>query len=400
MIAADHVRHSNFRSGIPTLGPRASDCSRLHGGRDYQQSLASEVVQALEAPLPGRASRAIVSSALVIVPTGGGKTHLALSVAKVLQDDLGYRIGWCATRRELLRQAAEENRRFNFGVDLRLVSLFDRSPPECDVLLMDEAHHDACATAASLTAAVKPAFVIGLTATPYRTDRARLSYNHVLRRCSIQSLQDNGYLSQYRHVVIESWEPSKVASAWIADRDRFGKSVIFFRTEAEGRECLRVLRAARVACDLVGGATNREQQLADFAADKLELLIAMGCLTEGFNDPSLETVFVRPASRGPTVQMAGRVFRLHSGVPVKTVVQSQRTPMTMSRIARPREQYLVLDGVWRSIGATPILDCLVASMRKLAAAEAPVLPKILRPRGSARPCRPRFFSSDRPDQES
>ncbi len=401
MVAASHPGPTNFRgSSHPTLGPCACNCSRAHGGREYQQALAGEVVQALEAPLPGRASRAIVSSALVIVPTGGGKTHLALSIAKTLQDEAGLRIGWCATRRELLRQAAEENRRFGFGVDLRLVSLFDRSPPECDVLMMDEAHHDACTTAASLTAAVRPAFVIGLTATPYRTDRARLSYNHVLRRCSIQSLQDDGFLSQYRHVVIESWEPAKVAAAWLADRDQFGKTVIFFRTAAEGRACLAMLRLARVACELVTGESDRQQQIADFAADRLEVLIAMGCLTEGFNDPSLRTVFVRPASRGPTVQMAGRVFRLHPGIAIKTVVQPQRTPMPMPRIARPSEQYLVVDGEWRSIGATPRLDVLVDSMRRLAASAAPVLPKILRPQRGARLFRPGFISPDRPDQES
>ncbi len=357
------------------------------------------MIHALEAPIPGRASRSIVSSALVIVPTGGGKTHLGLSVAATLQDQ-GLRVGWCAAKRELLRQVDQENKRFGFGVELRLVSMFDRSPPPCDCLIMDEAHHDACTSAASLLAAMSPAYVIGLTATPFRTDQARLAYNHVLRRCSIQSLQDDGYLSHYRHITIESWDPIQVARVWLADRAEFGKTVIFFRTEADGALCVNELRTAGVACELVSGRTDRDSQIADFAADRLQVLVAMACLTEGFNDPSLKTVFVRPASRGPTVQMAGRVFRQHPNIPIKTLVQCQRTPMPFPRIAKPREQFVITNGVWRSIGATRQLDALVQSMRALAASGVPQLPKVFARGRARRRVRPGQFSTDRPDQES
>lgn len=387
-------------SATATLGPAARDRCSAHGGRVYQQELSQQVIQALEAPIPGRASRAVVSSALVIVPTGGGKTHLGLSIAATLQHLAGMRIGWCASKRELLRQVDDENRRFGFGVDLRLVSMFDRSPPPCDILIMDEAHHDACASSASVMAAMAPGYVIGLTATPYRTDQARLSYNHILRRCSIQSLQDDGYLSPYRHVTIDSWDPVLVARTWLAHRDEFGKTVIFFRTAVEGQACLAELRSAGIACDLVSGQTDRDAQIGRFAAGELQLLVAMACLTEGFNDPSLRTVFVRPASRGPTVQMAGRVFRLHPDIPMKTVVQCQRTPLPFPRLARPREQFVIVDGVWRSIGATRRLDTLVNSMRQLAAAGSPQLPKAFIRGRSRRRARPGQFSPERPDQES
>jgi superfamily II DNA or RNA helicase len=249
-------------------------------------------------------------------------------------------------------------------------------------------------------AAMAPGYVIGLTATPYRTDQARLSYNHILRRCSIQSLQDDGYLSPYRHVTIDSWDPVLVARTWLAHRDEFGKTVIFFRTAVEGQACLAELRSAGIACDLVSGQTDRDAQIGRFAAGELQVLVAMACLTEGFNDPSLRTVFVRPASRGPTVQMAGRVFRLHPDIPMKTVVQCQRTPLPFPRLARPREQFVIVDGVWRSIGATRRLDTLVNSMRQLAAAGSPQLPKAFIRGRSRRRARPGQFSPERPDQES
>ena len=47
-------------------------------------------------------------------------------------------------------------------------------------------------------------------------------------------------------------------------------------------------------------------------------------LTEGFDDPTLQTVWVRPSGRGPTIQMAGRVLR-KCGDMVKQIVQCRET---------------------------------------------------------------------------
>jgi superfamily II DNA or RNA helicase len=360
-----------------SLADAASECSAERQGRPHQRELTRDIVMALERPpqlAPTRGNHGASCSALVVVPTGGGKTHVALSAAQVLQRKAGLRVGWCAARRELLRQAEAENERFGFGVEMRMISLFDRRAPQCDLLIMDEAHHDACVTAANLQAHVRARYVVGLTATPWRTDRARLSYSHVLRRCSIQSLQDDGFLSRYVHVSIESWKPELVARTWLESPDRFGRSVMFFRTQKEAARCLDTLRAGGAAADLVTGDSDRESQIADFAAGELDVLVAMGCLCEGFSDPGLATVFVRPASKGPTVQMAGRVFRTHPDIPLKTIVQSRDTPVPFTRIARPVEQHMIDAGQWRALGATRKLDDLVHRMRQIAAQSQAVLP--------------------------
>jgi superfamily II DNA or RNA helicase len=363
-----------------SLAPAAAECSERFSGRPHQRELTHDTVAALETPsLTPTAvhSQCPRSSALVVVPTGGGKTHVALSAARVIQREAGLRVGWCASRRELLRQAQAENVRFQFDVDMSLISLFDRDPPRCDLLIMDEAHHDACVSAANLQARVRATYVIGLTATPWRTDRARLSYSHVLRRCSIQSLQDDGFLSRYVHVSIDSWQPEPVAATWLSSRERFGKSVMFFRTRAEATRCVGALRDGGASADLVTGASDREAQIEAFAAGQTDVLVAMGCLCEGFSDPSIATVFVRPASRGPTVQMAGRAFRRHPDIPLKTIVQSRDTPVPFTRVARPAEQYLLEGGAWRALGATPQLDSVVHRMRCIAARAPVTLPGLL-----------------------
>ena len=42
-------------------------------------------------------------------PTGSGKTIMGLAIARWMQQNLGYRVGWTAMRRNLLAQAVAEN---------------------------------------------------------------------------------------------------------------------------------------------------------------------------------------------------------------------------------------------------------------------------------------------------
>ena len=55
-------------------------------------------------------------SALVLSPTGSGKTFMGLATASILQRTYGLRVGWTAMRRNLLTQASQENIAFGFNV--------------------------------------------------------------------------------------------------------------------------------------------------------------------------------------------------------------------------------------------------------------------------------------------
>ena len=82
-------------------------------------------------------------------------------------------------RRNLLAQAAEKNRRRRFGIDLRLISMFDKSPPEADLLVVDEAQHDAALSMANLHSMIQPKKILGLSARP--TSAARLPTSTIWR---------------------------------------------------------------------------------------------------------------------------------------------------------------------------------------------------------------------------
>jgi len=380
------------------LGSAAVAMCAAACARPYQREIAAECMKHLRAsrkvgiaPVSGRRSRSV----LIQAPTGSGKTLMGLICGAVLQNVLGLRVGWCAGRQELLRQAARENAKFDLGVELVMISMFDRRPPNVDVLIIDEAHHDGAMSMATLHGVIDPSIVLGLTATPYRRDRVKLCFEKVIRSCSIQRLVDDGYLSRYRHFTIPCWAPTEVAAGYSRDRAKWGQSLIFFHTKAAASECLEALRAHRVKAELVTGTSDRDTQIKAFESGEVEVLLSMNILTEGFDCPSLRTVFCRPSSRATTVQMGGRVFRLHDGTPMKQIVQMRGTPMPFTRIVRPEEQHLLIDGQWRSLGATRELDGEIEAQRQRLADVKVDLPRFLtHGRGRPRTQRRRAAAAD------
>ena len=77
-------------------------------------------------------------SVLIESPTGSGKIVMGLLIAKTLQDRHNLTVGW-VMRRNLLAQAAAENVRRQIGLRMELISMFDKDPPQVDLLVVDEA---------------------------------------------------------------------------------------------------------------------------------------------------------------------------------------------------------------------------------------------------------------------
>src|SRR5262245_24469579 len=151
-------------------------------------------------------------SLLIESPTGSGKTVMALLISRLMQDLQGLRVGWVAMRRNLLTQAAEENRAKAINADLTFISMFDRDPPTgLDMLVVDEAQHDAASSMAFLHQRIQPRFILGLSATPFRHDRVKLCFDKVIRDAGIHTLIQDGYLSQYHHYTIPEFLPATVA---------------------------------------------------------------------------------------------------------------------------------------------------------------------------------------------
>lgn len=334
--------------------------------RDYQKRVVARVIEMFSGPhVDRKVELPEARSAIVESPTGSGKTVMGLLVAKWAQERLGMRVVWTAMRRNLLVQVERENRARGFGVDLTTVSMFDRAPPRGDLLIVDEAHHDATKSMASLHAAVGARKVLGLTATPWRADRHGLCFERSVRDAGIRQLVLDGFLSPFAHYTIPAYTPAAVAATWLREPERFGRSLIFFRTINECRACAAILEAAGVPCEVVTASSDRDAQIDRFERGDVRVILGVAVLAEGFDCPGLQTVFCRPSGKGPAVQMAGRVLRRAADVPLKAIVQCRATKHPFTATATPAVQYVESDGGWRSIGLNDRVERATARMLEL-----------------------------------
>jgi superfamily II DNA or RNA helicase len=230
---------------------------------------------------------------------------------------------------------------------------------------------------ANLHCLVRPRKILGLTATPFRTDRIKLCFDKVIKDAGIQQLIQDGYLSRYHHYTIPEHTPRTVAECYLREPRRWGRSLVFFHRLDQCRACCDLLTRQGVRVEVVTAVTNRERQLADFAAGRLDVLVNMCILTEGFDCPTLQTVFCRPSGRSCTIQMAGRVFRRHAEIPFKQVVQCQKTPHPMPKTALAAEQYVWLDGGWRTLALNRRIEAISNQARQLIARSPVELPKLV-----------------------
>jgi superfamily II DNA or RNA helicase len=351
--------------------------SKVFEKRDYQERIHEKATEYFAQPDTG-----VVKTLLIESPTGSGKTVMGLRLAKQLEEQ-GHKIGWIAHRKELLNQAMEANEDFFKIKDIKPISLFTRDPSEYKdrtVVIVDEAQHDAAKSAAILHDAIRPKIIIGLTATPYRTDKANLCFQKVVRDAGIHQLIREGYLAEFNQFIYnQEWTPHNIATLYASNPERWGKSVIYFLTTDAAVECAKLLQEAGIAANYVIGSEPREKALEAFKKNELCVLTNVAVLTEGFDEPSLRTAFVRPSSKGPTVQMAGRAFRKHPDTPVVNIVQSNDTKYPFTRHATAFNQFVMEDQKWRSIDPKNLAPIFAAQRRKIAAAKVD-LPQYLKTR--------------------
>lgn len=327
-------------------------------------------------------------SVLIQSPTGSGKTIMALLAARLLQEqNPELVVGWVAMRRNLLAQARKENVEKEIGVqNIHYTSMFDKYPEALlnakeegkqVLLVIDEAQHDAAASCAHLHNIVEPEMTLGMTATPFRTDRMKLCFDSVIQDAGIHRLIQDGYLSQYNHYTIQDWRPETVCKHYLSDPERWGKSIFYFQDLSLCSKAHEILEGAGITVDTVTGDSDWESQLKAFRNGDVRCLINCMKLTEGFDEPALHTAWVRDSGKGCTMQMGGRAFRIHPKLPVKNIVQSKNTRWPFIRTAMPHMQYLWQNDAWASLKVNPQIEEINQNARVAIAQIEVTLPQFL-----------------------
>ena len=296
-----------------------------------------------------------------MLPTGCGKTICFASVIEhEIQD--GSRALVLAHRGELLTQAADKLRDA-CGIESALekagssslgsclpvtvgsvqslgrIERLDRFPEDYfRTIVVDEAHHALSDTYQRVLWHFPEANVLGVTATPDRGDKKKLSeyfdseaYDYPMSR----AVQE-GYLVPVKAQMIPlelNIREARLSNGDYAAGDigsilepyleqiaremvhycQGRKTVVFLPLISTSRMFCRILNKAGLrACEVNGGSRDRAEILADFAAGEYDVLCNSMLLTEGWDCPAVDCVVVlRPTKiRSLYQQMVGRGMRL------------------------------------------------------------------------------------------
>jgi len=301
------------------------------------------------------------SSVMLESPVGSGKTYMALEVIHRLQEKLGrkLKVGWVAPRHHLLDQMMEANHELHQD-NVRPISLFERNPPEVEFVVLDEAHHEATQSCVMLYERMKPEFILGLSATPLRTDRMKLSFQETVNTCSIGRLIREDYLSKFNSYLMPRYTPRDVAEHYLKCPERWGKSLVYFHTIAECLEFRTFMAEGGVEVEVVTAESDKDRQLQRFLENKVKVIANVAMLTEGFDQPDVLSIFARDASRLPTIQMCGRGLRTSPGKDACNIVQSANTKYLFEKVAPAKNMFRYQQGRWLALkdGTQEIEDTL------------------------------------------
>ena len=289
-----------------------------------------------------------VNSVLLEAPVGSGKTIMGLKIVQGLMQSSCEKLScaWVAPRHYLLDQLMESND--NFDLPIKTVSMFTKpeNAEQFDIVVIDEAHHEATSSFINLFTRMRPKYLLGLSATPLRTDKVKLAFSATVNECNIHQLIQDGFLSKFNSYIIENFSPENVVKHYLAREKEWGKTLVFMPTLAECAKFQSLIREQGRNCLFIKSGDERARE--QFENGTCQLAVNCQLLTEGFDMPELQTVFVRNSSRLPMIQMAGRVLRKHCDKAIANIVQSKDTSFLAKKMAEPEQIFH-----WRK-------DCFVA----------------------------------------
>ena len=302
-----------------------------------------------------------VKNTLLVLPTGCGKTVV---FSKVIEDQVkeGKRVLVMAHRGELLDQAADKLHKMTgltcavekadqscLGTWNRVVvgsvqslmrpsRLAKFNKDYFDAIIVDEAHHAVSDTYTRVLEHFNQANVLGVTATPERSDMRKLGslFQSLAYEYSIVQAIKEGYLCKIKaqtvplkidmnsvSVTAGDFSANEIGTALDPYLEQIAtemetvcknrKTVVFLPLIATSQKFKNILiNHGFKAAEVNGNSDDREQILKDFSDNKYNVICNSMLLTEGWDCPDVDCIVVlRPTKvRSLYCQMVGRGTRL------------------------------------------------------------------------------------------
>jgi len=301
--------------------------------RDYQIDAVNKTVDAFNTDKLARV--------LITQPTGSGKT---LTVAAVLNDQRiidtlkrdatrPFRVVFRCHMKRLATQAKrlfEQEPRFvsveKFGehsdpslIEVVYVSLSKKITDEFDLMVIDEAHHEACSGSQSAYTTMGFYPMVGITATPERSDKLLIKFNHVISGLTRRDAVQRQFIcdADINTIVDTSGKLDKVPlMREIVDNfvGEMRQTIVFMRTLDECVQvadylCQKGYQAVAVTGDYEGACLDK--LLDDFSDGAVQFLVSSRKLGEGIDCANVSDVIIakRVGSYTDLNQHIGRASR-------------------------------------------------------------------------------------------
>lgn len=284
---------------------------------------------------------------MIVVPTGGGKTVIFSHLIKKLE----VKTLVIAHTKELISQCVRTLDRMNIqGIDVWTIQKFgmrfkQKKLKEYDLIIIDECHRSGAETYEKLVNRYVNSKIVGVTATPFRSDGKKLIEIFGQKICPLSLLDmiEQGLLSDFegyrvttncslRGISTQKGDfVSSKLSAVINVKQRNELIVKEYTKIAVGEKCLcfavdikhsneleKQFVLSGISAKSIHGKIpdlQRKKMIQDFSTGKIQVMINCNILTEGFDDPSITCLLMARPTKSKTLytQMIGRGSRLFPG---------------------------------------------------------------------------------------
>lgn len=338
--------------GVKLTRRRGVDC--MIDLRDYQESGIQRLRRSIKEYL----------RSILVSPTGSGKTRMAIRIMQGAAEQ-GNTAWFIVHRRELCNQTSREfwkagvthgmimsgKTRSQLPVQVGTVGTacnrVAKLPPHLRprVIVFDEAHRSVAPSYLKIIEACPDAYIIGLTATPERTDGKGLGevYRDLVHVADMRWLIDKGYLSDYRLIAPSDGPDLTGVRTKAGDYDTkeltermdkptiTGDAIAAYKQFANGKRCMvfcvsikhsehtcEQYNAAGIRAEHIDGTnsdTEREAALERFRKGETLVLCSVQLAIEGLDIPAVEAVQQLRPTKSVIVylQLIGRGLRLEDG---------------------------------------------------------------------------------------
>lgn len=300
--------------------------------RDYQVESMKQILESFKTKKRG----------LLVLPTGAGKTFTFCHIVK----EMGMKTLIVAHTKEILDQISKTLEVLGIPESMVIISSIQKISrrselPDADLIIIDECHRAASATYQKIINGYKDKYILGATATAFRTDEKSVLKIFGLPTAivNLTDLIENGTLCDIEARSIKTSISLKGIKTQSGDFNTHYLSNVInvanrnyliaesYKKYADGKKTLCFVADLKHAyalmekfkergysAEVIHGMLTKERRkdiILRFKRREIHILLNCRILTEGFDDPDIECILMaRPTkSKLLYIQMIGRGLR-------------------------------------------------------------------------------------------